>query len=84
MAVSRVFVGVTPVDDEDIEAVPESHETNKTSYVVEVIRKKPLAREIYRGQRTVETVRTDHIVTNIGAGPELPEHPYEGQVWILT
>lgn len=84
MAVNKYFVGVTPVDDEDIEAVPTPSDTDTTSYVVEVIRKTPLAKEIYRGQRTVETVRTDHIVTNIGAGPELPEHPYERQVWILT
>ena len=80
----KFFVGVTPVDDEDVEAEPTPSDTNKTSYVVEVIRKTPLAKEIYRGQRLVETVRTDHIVTNIGAGPVLPEHPYEGQVWILA
>ena len=84
MAVNRFVVGVTPVDDEDIEAVPTPTDTETTKYVVEVIRKTPLAKEIYRGQRLIETVRTDHIVTNIGAGPVLPEHPYEGQVWILA
>jgi len=83
VGVNRYFVGVKPVDDEDIEAEPTPGETDVTSYVVEVIRKKPLAKEIYRGQRVIETVRTDHIVTNVGAGPVLPEHPYEGQVWIL-
>lgn len=84
MAVNKYFIGVTPTDDTDQfpEATPDV--TDKTKYVVEVIRTTPLPQDIYRGQRTVETVRTDHIVTNIGAGPELPEHPYEGQVWILT
>ena len=84
MAVNKYFVGVTPVDDEDIEAEPEPQVTDKTAYVVEVIRKTPLAREVYRGQRVIEQVRTQNIVTNIGSGPVLPEHPYEGQVWILT
>lgn len=80
----KYFVGVTPTDDVDEFPEAEPDVTDKTKYVVEVIRKTPLAQDIYRGQRTVETVRKDHIVTNIGAGPELPEHPYEGQVWILT
>lgn len=77
------FVGVRPEDPED--EIPEAtpSDTDTTSYVVEVIRKTPLAQDIYRGQRLIETVRTEHLVTNISGGPELPEHPYEGQVFIL-
>jgi hypothetical protein len=79
----KPFVGVTPADEEDNYPDADPTVTDHTKFVVEVIREIPLPKDVYRGQRTVETVRTDHIITNIGAGPVLPQHPYENQVWIL-
>jgi hypothetical protein len=80
----KYFVGVTPADEPDDFPEPEPVEGEVTKYVVEVIRQKPIAKDVYRGTRVIETVRTEKGILNIGAGPELPEHPYEGQVWILT
>jgi hypothetical protein len=79
----KYFVGVTPADDEDLSPEPETQTTDKTTYVVEVIRQVPIAKDIYRGERVIETVRTQNTIVNINSGYVLPENPHEGQVFIL-
>lgn len=58
--------------------------TDVTEYVVEVIREHVEPREITRGSSFVDIVEPAGTLLNVGAGPVLPENPYEGQVWILT
>jgi hypothetical protein len=79
----KYFVGVTPADDEDVSPEPTTQTTDKTAYVVEVIRQVPLPKDIYRGERVIETVRTQNTIVNINSGYVLPENPHEGQVFIL-
>lgn len=79
----KFYVGVTPADDEDLTPEPEPQITDRTAYVVEVIRQKPLAKDVYRGERVIETVRTQNSIVNINSGYVLPENPHEGDVFIL-
>ena len=79
----KYFVGVTPADDDDVTPDPEAEVTDKTAYVVEVIRQVPIARDVYRGERVIETVRTQNTIVNINSGYVLPENPHEGMVFIL-
>jgi len=59
-------------------------ETPVTEYVVEIIRSAPVPIETINHVNTLEVVREAGTLINIGAGPELPTNPYEGQIWIKT
>lgn len=71
-------------DDEVVSPQLVDTNENEVKYVLEVIRKYPVVQEVERKAEVVDVVRPGGTVVNIGAGPELPENPYEGQVWILT
>jgi hypothetical protein len=59
-------------------------ETDRTTYVVEVIREYTHPFEVTKGAALVNVVQPGGTVVNVGAGPTLPENPYEGQIWIKT
>lgn len=78
-------IGVFSGDGDPQESVkPVYHENEQIKYVVEVYREEPVAQTVYRGAREVELVKPGGTLVNVGAGPQLPNNPYEGQVWILT
>lgn len=78
-------IGVTPSNDDNGEDAVEVFTTveNQTKYVVEVLRPRVLPIEVVRDVAFVEVSKPVGTLINVGAGPELPTNPYEGQVWIL-
>lgn len=52
--------------------------------VIEVIHGGTSPLETTATESVVDVVRPGGTVVNIGAGPVLPENPYEGQIWIDT
>jgi len=67
-----------------VDVTPVSHEDGEVRFIVDVYREHTEAVNVFRGAREVDLVRPGGTVVNIGAGPNLPSNPYEGQVWILT
>lgn len=57
-------------------------EDGNARYVVEVFRSEPLPIDTTRKAKLIERVMPGGSLANVGVGPVLPEHPYEGQVWI--
>jgi hypothetical protein len=56
---------------------------NEQNYqFVEVYRSEPVPTEAVRQVKTIDRVYPVGTLVNVGVGPELPENPYEGQVWI--
>jgi hypothetical protein len=51
---------------------------------IDVLRDETPVDEVYQEITTIEQIVPGNTVSNVNAGPELPENPYEGQVWILT
>ena len=77
--------GVFPGDsDTQVNVTPVSQGNGEVKFFVDVYREHPEIEDVYRGAREVDVVRPGGTVVNIGAGPQLPPNPYEGQVWILT
>ena len=78
-------IGVFPGDG-IVPIVPEpvADDVNGIRYTIDVVREHTETQDVFRGAREVELVRPGGTVVNIGAGPQLPQNPYEGQVWILT
>lgn len=78
-------VGVFPGDGNPANnPAPVSQTTEEIKYVVEVYRDFASMQNIYNTTSEVELVKPGGTLVNVGAGPELPANPYEGQVWILT
>jgi hypothetical protein len=50
--------------------------------VVEVLRTETQPIDVTNNAKVVERVFPGGTLANVGVGPDLPEHPYEGQVWI--
>ena len=59
-------------------------EQGTVSYFLEVLREKATPLETSRDTQLLESVMPGGTVVNVGIGPDLPENPYEGQVWIKT
>jgi hypothetical protein len=75
--------GVYPTAGEVIPSPPSS-DGETTTYTLEVFRTTGDVKDVVRDAPTIDIVRESGSVVNIGAGPNLPANPYEGQVWILT
>jgi hypothetical protein len=57
-------------------------ETDASVYVVEVYRRPSAVVPVVKDVAAIDIVRPGGTVVNVGAGPALPENPYEGQIWI--
>lgn len=58
-------------------------ENEKTTHVVEVVKKKTSPTVVDKRNEAIDINRPGGTVVSISAGTQLPEHPYEGQVFIL-
>ena len=53
-------------------------------YTVEVIRKHIVPVDVTKGASVIEKVKPGGTIVNVGAGPDFPDNPYEGMIWIKT
>lgn len=80
-----ISIGVFPGDGVAGQTVePKVRDATGVYYEVEVYRTSSEVKDVVREVREVELVKPGGTLVNVGHGPDLPNNPYEGQVWILT